>query len=209
MSETLPKPPRRCTPNQFYTEYLPDLWHSIVGNSPPALPLAIEAEATIEAADSSETFRISFTGGTLSTAAEAAAAPVVSCSCALEQWRTLVRDTWPQLLRHLQDQLPAMRAHLERVSRGEAPVLEPDRLRSMPGIVDVHYTDDAGDEAHLRFRIDSGQGPQAYVSLTERDLYQLVAAPGDLTKLLRSRLRVGGDAAYVIALSRVLTPAGA
>lgn len=200
MGLSLPKPGRRMTPEEYFSEHVPQLWPALWQGNVPDWVFGIVCEVGAQA------FLLQFAapndGGLRVTVLDAPdnapEPPLLHIIADVESWRIGALEVTPQLLRKLEKRLPS---NLERLRQSG---LRPQVLSGHPGTVQLHYSDDAGDEATAEIRIAGGQGPRAQIHATDRDLWGLLKSGQSLSAILRSRVRVDGDLPYLLRLARAL-----
>lgn len=200
--DELPLPPRRCTPETFYTVYLPELWNHLAGERswPP-----FTFELQFDVGDSTP-YTLVFAGGSLQGRAGAASSPLVRVTCDGPSWQLAVEDVLPRAIKRLNRRLPDLQPALDRMAHTSA---SPDDLRTHPGTVRVVFTDDAGDTARVDLTIGDGGDTLGIIEASDDDLWALLDADRGFAQLLKSRALLSGDAAYVIRLVRTLEGGGA
>lgn len=197
MRRPLPRPSRHLTPQQFYHDYLPELVAALSDDV-----RSVNVQMTIGASlHEVGEFSLVVRDGVLHAKAGLPPSPHLSFASNVDSFRLAMFDLLPQILTHLERVLP------------ETPILcsselgdriQPELLRNHPGRVVVDYVDDAGDEARVEIIIADGHGPYAHAQLTDRDLWTLIESQGRIRELLRSRVTLAGDVAYVLRLAALI-----
>jgi len=200
----LPAPPRRPTPEQLYLEHFPGLWRAVTEDM-VVPPLDMEIEINVNDRGQEHTFAISFDGSPLSVRKGEAHSPVARFDSDLEAFRVAATDVWPRALRRLEKRIQATRDFLQSALAQINPKTYADTLRTLSGVIDVLYTDDAGDLSKTHITIGNGSGKLARVEVSDADL-KLLLEGSKLKDLLRSRMRVHGDAGFVLRLIASLDP---
>lgn len=199
MTARLPRPSRKLDAAGFYTEYVPQLWHALVGDLTDAHWL-IRVGSKLESC----AFGMIADGSTLKVIEDLPEHPHVTFVSDTDSFRIAMFDLLPQVLRHTEKQL-GERSSADHVERYGATV-NLDRLFALPGKIRVLYEDDAGDEANVVIVLGDGNGPEARVSATDSDLWALLEGGGGLAQLLRARVRIDGDIAYLLSVVAVIEP---
>lgn len=185
--------PRRPSPTAFYTEYLPRLVAAIVPKN-TRLPFIVQLNVEINS-DNTQSFDLTLNEQGLLVQKQEKN-PDFAVFCNKESWEVATYDLWPKFIKHFHKNLSFGTNRLDRWAH---------RLRTMlsqPGAVDIFYVDDAGDVARFALVIGSSRGPRAQVTLADRDLWHILAAPTSLS-LLQNRVRVEGDIHYAMSLIRL------
>ncbi|MEO1174430.1 MAG: hypothetical protein AAFX94_20605, partial [Myxococcota bacterium] len=84
--------------------------------------------------------------------------------------------------------------------------IRPDRLYSVPGRIRIDYEDDAGDRAKVDIVVADGSGPSVQVSATDADLWAFLGGGAALSQLVRTRVRIDGDVAYLLSVVSIIEP---
>jgi hypothetical protein len=116
----------------------------------------------------------------------------------MESWRIAVLELTPRLLKRADASISSLRV-VERLGH-----LKLDGLHDCPGVLNVVYEDDAGDEASVRITIAGGSSREARIQANDGELWRLLDGGGRLSQLVTSRVRVSGDIGYVVELARLL-----
>ncbi len=200
--EKLPRPPRRCTPEQFYVDYLPALWRALSGDLVwPSY--AYELTFSIDEPESDpESFTVRFDAGTLTGRAGGSDSAVTEIRFDQASWTLAANDLFPRGIRRSNKRLAEVREEMERAATRLAPKLDPEKVRSMPGNVEIDFTDDAGDKGLFRVVIAGGGGPTARIEARDEDLWALLECGGQFVSLLKSRAQLDGDVGYLFQLAR-------
>lgn len=193
----LPRPARKLSPEEFYRSYVPELVRATAG--PTTLPgedFAIRSEIDGAA------WTFSLRNGELAVS-DGPSEAIVTFSADLESFRIAMFDLLPRVLKTV-----ALRAstqeHLSGVLRAWLGRFSPKSLRGRDGTVTVNYVDDAGDEAKVAIRVGSGTGPVASVVASDADLWAFLEGGGGISTLLKTRVEVHGDVAYLLSLAQTL-----
>lgn len=200
----LPAPKRGTPPDEFYLEYVPRLWAALVGGRELAIPEHVVAVELVGGAKTL-TFGLRFAGAELRVTAGQPESRLVTFVSDLASWKIAAFDLLPRMLRKLEARLgdsaraaDLIGAHAHRVA--------PESLRGAPGTIELDYVDDAGDEASVRVLVANGAGPRVRLHVTDTELWRLVDSGMRLSQLLRTRLQLDGDVAYLLELGRLLDP---
>ncbi len=190
---TLPQPKRGITPRDFYHQYVPDLWQSLVGSVPALVGVTVGVSVAGDA-----DYTIAVTPKGLVTSDGKPSAPLVSFATDVASWRIALVELLPRVLKHIEPKVtPTKVAHyLGRIDF--------EGLRKAPGSIAHVYEDDAGDEAKVVLTVAAGGGPAASVHVNDTELWRLLESGAKLSQLVRSRVKVGGDITYLLALARVV-----
>lgn len=204
----LPRPARRVSPEALYVTFLPTLWQAFAAKRElpwPALGVELQVVVVHEAGHS-ETFAMRFDGGTISGRVGPARAPLATIRCTEEAWRVSVQSILSRVIAYTEAHAVRAWDGVAAFVRGRAASALGAIAAAHPGVLTVHYTDDAGDAFMYDVTLGTGAGPHATVRVQESDLEAILEAGSNVPRLLRSRLKVEGDAAYVL---RVATALGA
>lgn len=198
--EKLPRPPRRCTPEQFYTEYIPELWQALAGDI--AWPgHRHDLGFVIEGAERLA-FTVTFAGGVLSGRAGTSAEALAELHCDEPSWRLSAHDIFPRAVRRTNKRLAQVREELRRGAAHMVPELDPQALQALAGTIEIEFSDDAGDRGLYRVLIAGGAGPTARIEAGDEDLWALLECSGHFVSLLKSRAQLDGDVGYLFELAR-------
>lgn len=185
----LPRPRPGCTPSQFYLEYIPAFLRALGVTARPH-PLV-----TTEIRVAEEVFTLSLVNGVLTAQQGPSAGALVCVTSDRPSWEIATLDLWPRVMKRLD--WAGIRAGAMVVDAAAVAA-----VRSQPGLIQLTFTDDAGDTARCSIAIAGGRGPEVHVHAGENDLWALVAARAGWAQLLRSRTRIEGDVAYLLRLLR-------
>lgn len=198
----LPRPPRRCAPQAFFLEYVPQAWTALVGDAPlPGQTLAAELVAQID----DESFTLHLQDGRLSVRAGAPkGTPLLHVRCDKDSYQTAVRELLPRLLDGAEARAGEVVAKAPKVlSLWTAE--QQAAVQQLPGTIGLDYTDDAGDVATFELLHAGGAGPRAQVHLSDADLDTLLKSHGNPAQaLMKARIRIEGDTAYVMRLLQLI-----
>ena len=189
---TLPRPPRGTTPKTFYLDYLPTLWRALIGEETDV------PDVTIGVRIDDESYVTAVADGVMENSLGNDDAAVTTFVSDRESWNIALLGLLPRLLKHIEPRL----AKADIPARLRA--LEPSVLASRPGIIVVHYEDDAGDEAKVEIHVGKGGTRRAVVKATDAEFWKLLEGGGRLSQLVTSRVRVTGDVAYLLDLARLI-----
>lgn len=203
MAMTLPRPSRKLDPRRFYLEYVPALWEALTHEVERA-PWRIIIAAELDADGETLQFSLEAEGTELHVAEGKAERPHLTFHSNLESFRIAMFDILPRVLKAVERNLGARSAAGSIEQYGAS--VGPDRLYDLPGRIDVDYTDDAGDQAHVSIRIADGRGPRAAVRASDADLWTLIESGGRLTQLLRARAELEGDVGYLLSVAGLVEP---
>lgn len=205
MMNALPAVPRRITPASFYQSYVTTLFEVVT--TAVAWP-AWRWSFTVMLTDTTETFTLRFDNGELSVniGSSRGDLPLFVARLDSTSWSVLVHEVLPEVVRYLDRRRTELERDLQAFARRQAEKLfDPNRLRALDGTVRIVYTDDAGDMARVDVAVAGCTAPpRAEVLVDDSDLWAWLESKGQLTALLRSRLRVEGDATYVLQLARAV-----
>ena len=198
----LPRPPRRCAPHAFFTEYLPQAWTALVGDA-PLQGQSLDAELVAQVDEAFFTLRL--TDGRLIVKAEAPkGTPLLHLRCTQDSYQTAVRELLPRVLDGVQARAGEVLAHAPKVLALWTPAQQ-TAFRELPGTITIAYTDDAGDVAQVELVQAGGAGPKAQVHLSDADLDALLKSRGNAAQsLLKARIRIEGDTGYVMRLVQLI-----
>lgn len=189
----LPVPKRGITTREFYHQYVPELWLALVGTGTklPQLTVCVRVKGDAE-------YGITLGDSGLTTTDGAPEQPLVTFATDMASFRIALLDLLPRVLKHIEPKASRLRVaeHLAK--------LDTDALRKKPGSITHVYQDDAGDEATVVLTVGNGGRPAASISVTDTELWKILDAGMRLSQLVRSRIKVGGDVAYVLDLARVV-----
>jgi hypothetical protein len=203
MPSELPRPPRRATPAQLLEEFLPALWRAL--NAEAGIPWP-EGSATVEVHVDDVVFHLTFDARGLHTLAGAASAPLATLRCDLDAYRVVSQDVLRRVIDFTEAQLRRAHRALHGVAQHPDLTRLADLLAPHAGRLNIAYTDDAGDVSTCEVDIGTGKGPVATVQLADTDLEALLqGGKAGLVKLLRGRIRISGDAAYILKLAALVT----
>lgn len=198
----LPRPPRRCAPEAFFLEYIPQAWTALVGEGPlPGQSLAAELVAQVDDAS----FTLQLQDGHLTVRAGAPrGTPLLHVRCDRGSYQTAVRELLPRVLDSAQARADEVLAQAPRVLALWTPEQQA-AAQQLPGTITVDYTDDAGDVAKFQLLHAGGTGPQAQIHLSDADLHTLLQSHGSPAQaLMKARIRIEGDTAYVMRLLQLI-----
>ena len=204
---SLPAPPTSARLRDFYLDYLPKLWAAIFGKKPlPAVPVAVTF-TIVPKSGATEHFTVMAHDRLFATREGTAEDPLVTCTTTPQAWRLTVRDLLPRALRLLGPSVARVRARLDELAHAPAPLANLVRtLQKSPGSIAIEFTDDAGDVSACELTIGSGDGPRASLAINDADLWPFLSGEIKFAKLLRSRVRLDGDVAYLLRLARLFDP---
>jgi len=192
------KTPRRIEPAAFYNDYLPSFWTTLSEDSQwPAWDFCVRFDID------GEIYDVVFVNGKLSTAARDSLEPLVAITCTGDHWRLMVHDTLPRILRYIDGRLRQTPRLIVDFAAERAPQLDPQQLLDLPGLLEISFTDDAGDKVEFSCRIGTGIGPRAALEASDSDLWAVLKAGSGVVDLIKSRARVSGDVAWVWRLLRL------
>lgn len=193
----LPRPVRQIAPSEFFHRYLPSLFAALTTHLRATWP-DLEDFAEV-ALDGTDLFSMSLTNGQLFCATRSSAAPFFRLSCSQEAWRIGVNTILPMLLDNAKHRRQPLDAEHQRAAArfGAKDLAE---SKALAGTVHLHYTDDAGDVATYTVVLHEGSGPEVTVQAQENDLAAVLQGFSSAPRLLRSRLQIAGDAAYLMRL---------
>jgi hypothetical protein len=189
----LPVPTRGITPRDFYHQYVPALWAALVGPVPSLAGVTVGVSVSGDA-----DYAIAVIDKGLVTTDGKPAEPLMTFSTDVASWRIALLDLLPRVLAHIEPKAAGLRAahYLARIDL--------EAVRKTPGSIIHVYEDDAGDEARVALTIGNGAGPSASIQVTDTELWRLLESGAKLSQLVRSRVKVGGDIAYILALARLV-----
>ncbi len=203
MPKKLPLPTRKLDPRAFYLEYVPSLWDALIEGVERA-PWRLSIGARLDAGAETLNFAMHAHGTELRVEEGRAEQPHLSFLSDVDSFRIAMFDILPRILKTVERTL-GEKSPADPIEQYGAS-LGPDRLYDLPGTIDVHYTDDAGDEAQVTIQIASGEGPRATVCASDADLWTLIESGGRLTQLLRSRAELQGDVGYLLSVAGLVEP---
>ncbi|HET6346976.1 MAG TPA: hypothetical protein VFH51_18720 [Myxococcota bacterium] len=202
MPSELPRPPRRASPAQLLEQFLPALWQAL--NAEAGIPWP-EGSATVEVHVDAAVFHLTFDAKGLHAAAGAAPAPLATVRCDLDAYHVTSQDILPRVIAFTEAQLRRAHRALHEVARHPDLARLAELLAPHAGRLNLVYTDDAGDVSTCEVDIGTGSGPVATVQLSDTDLDALLqGGKAGLVKLLRGRIRITGDASYVLKLAALV-----
>ncbi len=197
----LKPPPRRCTPEQFYVDYIPSLWRELAGDlSWPPWRYSLQFEIT---GDEAAVFALEIDTGIATGRTGTAVKPIATISSTLSAWELVARDLTPRIIRHTNKRIDEVRQDLYQFADAGAAKLDPNAVADKPGTVTIDFTDDAGDRGQYVIRIGDGSGPAARIEAKDADLWALLECRGRFTALLKSRVQLDGAVAYLFELARL------
>jgi len=195
----LPRPTPKLAPLNFFVDYLPALARALRPTW-PVVPEPLEVEIVL---DGKDTFTLGLTARGLASRAGPGSAPLARARLSTSAWRTLALDLLPRVLRLFDERLA-------KAGRDDANPLALPRpasaadLLAASGTVEVGYVDDAGERIEVNVSIADGQGPRAHLDVTDAELWRLLEGESSLAAAI-ARLKVKGDAGYLIRLATLLT----
>ncbi len=203
MGVSLPRPPRGVVPDSFYLEYAPKLYAALMAGVPA---ISARWEVGVEVADGGA-YTLTAGGPSLEARPSLPAAGGLVVRLSRAAFDAQARDLLPRLLRYAEKHWDRLHEALGRLARGPAASLRPEAMAAQPGLLRVHYTDDAGDGIEAALALGGGNGPEARIELDDRELWELLDGGGKLTRLLvGGRVRVRGDLGYLVRLVGMLEP---
>ena len=191
----LPEPSRRVSIDDFYLDYLPRLWRAL-WPSPEAAAWRLRMGVEIAATH----YTLTIDGADLQAVAQAADDLPLTLRLDRESWRTAVHDLLPRLLRYAKKHPATLADALMPMQKSVNHAALIDALTAEPGVVSLHFTDDAGDSALYEFHIASGAGPRAEIYADDGDLWHALEASGKAARLATTKIRLAGDTGYLTRL---------
>lgn len=199
MTARLPRPSRKLDAHRFYHEYVPQLWSALVGGLSDT-PWRVQVGAQL----GEDAFSMVAEGTELVVSDGLPDRPHITFVSDSDSFRIAMFDLLPQILRHTEKQLGSGDSAPHVKNYGDA--IRPDRLYSVPGRIRIDYEDDAGDRAKVDIVVADGSGPSVQVSATDADLWAFLGGGAALSQLVRTRVRIDGDVAYLLSVVSIIEP---
>ena len=198
----LPFPDRRIRVDDFFGEYLPHLWHAATSETPIR---GWDGELLVQLRNRQgikRDYSVSLIQGTLQGGAGVPTHPLCTVFTDLSTWRTFLTGVLPLILRYANDPGNGLRGRISAMAGGESAGALPSPPEELWGMIEIQYTDDAGEVLTAEVQIGDGAGPRAVVQLGESSLFTLLGTHSPAAALLKSDLRVLGDLGYALKVAQ-------
>lgn len=198
----LPFPDRRIRVDDFFGKYLPHLWHAATSERPirgwdVELFIQLRNQQGIK-----RDYSISLIQGTLQGGPGVPPHPLCTVFTDLSTWRAFLTGVLPLVLRYANDPGNNLRGRISALAGGQSTGALSSPPKGLWGMIEIQYTDDAGEVLVAEVQIGDGAGPRAVVQLGESSLFTLLGTHSPAAALLKSDLRVEGDLGYALKVAQ-------